>query len=100
MFYTKEEFLALREDLLTIVREEYYNDDSLIKIMKRSNYNNESIYRILCSKEFLNRNTHSEDYRNRVRKCLYELPLDQMPLYINGDEVVRIISRWRLKIGR
>lgn len=40
---------------------------------------------------------------NRIEhySTIAELPLDQMPLYINNPEhLVRVLAMWRLRIGR
>jgi len=36
-----------------------------------------------------------------ITKLIFELPLDQMPLYISSDKPwERVISQWRLNIGK
>lgn len=41
-------------------------------------------------------------YRNKLqRDMIFYLSLDDMPLYINDDDfIIRLVSKWRLKIGK
>lgn len=44
--------------------------------------------------------THKNDFFNKFFRILIEEPLNRMPLYINDkDELIKIISSWRLKTG-
>jgi hypothetical protein len=38
-------------------------------------------------------------YRMNVRKICHEIPLEEVPLYIN-DEAVKYIAAWRLRIAQ
>jgi hypothetical protein len=113
MRYSIEEAQLLYDSLPLITTPKVFNQPKFTKLYPRllfyydgysiSVTNARSVYEIInidVTLKVCNRDINNLlQYRSNVRKICHEVPLEEVPLYIN-DEPIKYIAAWRLRIAR
>jgi hypothetical protein len=89
--YTEAEYLLLKSKFsppapLSEAIYDYLYKEDIFFYPKQKNYRSISEYLRNVSKDFFD--------------VMYEKPLEQMPLYINGSASISSIASWRLELGK